>query len=99
MGRLFLGFPDPTGQIGSSCSQASFVPSSEGSISAPQKPVNFSSKPWFLVSPDGDGPCVGDVGDAFADVGGDRLCVFLNVCVVVVCRSLLEHVCFVKTVL
>lgn len=33
-------FPDASGQVGSHCPQASFIPSSEGAVSGPQQHVD-----------------------------------------------------------
>ena len=36
-------FPDAAGQVGSRCSQASFIPSSVGVVSGPQQPMDIPS--------------------------------------------------------
>lgn len=79
----------------------SFSPSSEGVVSGPQQPVNVPCQPWPPVSLSDDAFCVGHIMDALGDGGGHRVCVLLNVCVVVVGGCLLKHspVCCVKAVL
>lgn len=52
------------------------------------RPVDFPSQPWFLVGP--NYACLSR--DAFADVGSDGFCVFLNVGALVVGGCLFKHV-------
>ncbi len=61
---FLLCFPDAVGQVGSGCSQASFIPGSEGIVSGPQQPMDILCQPWLLVSLGDDGFCVGHIINA-----------------------------------
>lgn len=81
---ILFCFPDAPGQVGSCCSQASFLPGSEGIVSGPQQPVDLPCQPWLLVSPNDDALCVGHILNALGDIGGHSVCVLISVCEVVV---------------
>ena len=67
-------FLDATGQVGPHCSQANSVPGSKGFVSGLQQPMDSPCQPWLLVSPGGDGLCVGHIICAFADVRENSVC-------------------------
>lgn len=78
------------GQVGSRCSQARFVPNSEGDILCFQHFVDMNCQPWLSVSLNGD-VFLCESHNSLSDVGGHSVCVLLHVCVIVVSGCLQLH--------
>ncbi len=88
----FLASLMPRDRLALAVLRPSSSPALKAAFPSIQKSVDLPCQPRLLVGPDSDSLCDRYIINALGDVGSDSLSVFLEVCSIVVCGSLLEHI-------